>query len=254
MTPQEHELISGLFDRLSRLEAQPRDAEAERAIAEGLSRAPHAIYALVQTVLVQDEALKAANARIEQLQAAVGAGGQATRAPGGFLDNVRDALFGHPEERRPSSVPPVGAPQRPAYPPPPPSAPQGGAMPQGGYAPAGQGPSFLGTAAAAAAGTIGGSLLLGGIRSMLGGIGQGPFAGTFGGLAGTPVEVIHESVRPQDSPWADSGDLSDQAGASDIDRDDGAFADSGDADTGADYADDDDGSFDDDSGGGSDYA
>jgi uncharacterized protein len=249
MTPQEHELISGLFDRLSRLETQPRDAEAERAIAEGLSRAPHAIYALVQTVLVQDEALKAANARIEQLQAALGSGGQAARPPGGFLDNVRDALFGHPEERRPSSVPPVGAPQRPAYPPPPPppNAPQGGAMPQGGYAPTGQGPSFLGTAAAAAAGTIGGSLLLGGV-------GHGPFAGTFGGLAGTPVEVVNEYVRPQDSPWADSGDLADQAGASDIDRDDGPFADSGDADTGADYADYDDGSFDDDSSGGSDYA
>jgi len=252
MTPQERELIYGLFARLSGLETQPRDGEAERAIAEGLSHAPHATYALVQTVLVQDEALKAANARIEQLEAALGSGGQAARAPGSFLDNVRDALFGQPEQRRPSSVPPVGAPQRPAYPPPPPYAPQGGAVPQGGYAPTGQGPSFLGTAAAAAAGTIGGSLLLGGIRSLLGGAGHGAFAGTFDGLSGSPVEGINQSGRPQESPWADSGDLADQAGASDIDRDDGSsFVDSADADT---DADDDDGSFDDDSGGGSDYA
>ena len=31
---------------------------------------PHAVYALVQTALVQDEALKRANGRIEELQAA----------------------------------------------------------------------------------------------------------------------------------------------------------------------------------------
>ena len=101
------------------------------------------------------------------------------------FDNMRDALFGHPEERRPSSVPPVGAPPRPNYAPPPPSSPppppsygpQGGGMPQG-YQPPSGGPSFLGTAAAAAAGTIGGSLLLGGIRNMLGGGGHGAFTGT----------------------------------------------------------------------------
>ena len=54
MTPQERQLIVELFDRLATLERQPRDPEAERAIAEGLARAPHAIYPLVQTVLIQD--------------------------------------------------------------------------------------------------------------------------------------------------------------------------------------------------------
>jgi len=56
MTPQERQLIDDLFDRLSKLENSPRDAEAEAAIRNGLRRAPNAIYALVQTVLVQDEA------------------------------------------------------------------------------------------------------------------------------------------------------------------------------------------------------
>jgi len=262
MTPQEQELINGLFERLNQLEAQPRDPEAERLIAQGLSRAPHAIYALVQTVLVQDEALKLANARIEQLQAAAGSG-QASRASGGFLDNMRDALFGHPEERRPSSVPPVGAPPRPNYAPPPPSSPppppsygpQGGGMPQG-YPPPSGGPSFLGTAAAAAAGTIGGSLLLGGIRNMLGGGGHGAFAGTFDGLSGAqPVEVINEYGSPQDSPWAGGpDDLSGQAGVNDVGRD--AGYDSADAgyDAGGGDGDYDAGFDDDDSGGGSDYA
>jgi uncharacterized protein len=58
MTPQEHELVNELFDRLAELESNPRHPDAERLIADGLRRAPHAVYALVQTALVQDEALK----------------------------------------------------------------------------------------------------------------------------------------------------------------------------------------------------
>ena len=72
MTPQEQELVNQLFDRLAKLESNPRDPDAERLIADGLRRAPHAAYVLVQTALVQDEALKRANARIEELQAQVG--------------------------------------------------------------------------------------------------------------------------------------------------------------------------------------
>ena len=56
MTPQERQLVAELFDRLATLENSPRDPDADRAIAEGLARAPHAVYALVQTALVQDEA------------------------------------------------------------------------------------------------------------------------------------------------------------------------------------------------------
>ena len=67
MTPQERQMVDDLFDRLARLETAPRDAAAEHAIADGLARAPHAIYPLVQTVLVQDEALKRADARIREL-------------------------------------------------------------------------------------------------------------------------------------------------------------------------------------------
>ena len=70
MTPQERQLIDDLFDRLARLESAPRDPEAAAAIAQGLRKAPNAIYALVQTVLVQDEALKRANDRIQELEAA----------------------------------------------------------------------------------------------------------------------------------------------------------------------------------------
>ena len=69
MTPQERQMIDDLFDRLSRLESAPRDPDAVAAIAQGLRKAPNAVYALVQTVLVQDEALKRANSRIQELEA-----------------------------------------------------------------------------------------------------------------------------------------------------------------------------------------
>ena len=101
MTPQERELVVELFDRLAALENAPRDPDAEHAIAEGLGRAPHGAYALVQTVLVQDEALKRANARIAELE------GQGSEPPrqGGFLDTMRDALMGRDDRR--GSVPSV---------------------------------------------------------------------------------------------------------------------------------------------------
>jgi len=212
MTPQERQLVAELFDRLATLENSPRDTDAERAIAEGLARAPHGTYALVQTVLVQDEALKRAHARIEELE-----GGPAGEEPrqGGFLDNMRDALFGRDEPR--GSVPNVrqggagtsgvwgssaGA-----------GAPPAGAAPYGsapmGAAPVGTGGSFLGTAAASAAGVIGGAMLLNGIRSMFGhsaGAGSANPGLDSSGFAG--------------SPWSGGagggGDLTRQAGIDNI--------------------------------------
>ena len=72
MTPQERQLIDDLFDRLAKLEDAPRDPEAMSAIMHGLRKAPNGVYALVQTALVQDEALKRANDRIQQMEAALG--------------------------------------------------------------------------------------------------------------------------------------------------------------------------------------
>src|SRR6185369_3519158 len=152
----------------------PRDSAAERLILQGAQRAPHALYALVQTALLQDEALKRANARIEELQAELGGGEEPQQRQGGFLDSMRDALgLGEPR----GSVPNVragGAPWRGAEP--------GGGYPpqQAGYPPQmapgygggpafGTGGSFLGSAASTAAGVLGGALLLDGIRSMFGG-------------------------------------------------------------------------------------
>lgn len=198
MTPQERQLIDDLFDRLAALERAPRDPEAGLTIARGLERAPNALYALVQTVLVQDEALRRANARIEELEAGA--------APsGGFLDSMRETLWGKDAAR--GSVPSVRlaqasrethAPVWNTNVPAPPAQP----------AAFGNGSSFLGTAAAAAAGVIGGSLLLNGIRNMMGG--AQAFAGpdAFGGERG-------ETRQPWNSD-ASGGNLAREAGLNDI--------------------------------------
>ena len=206
--------MAQLFDRLATLESAPRDPDAEAMIREGFRRAPNAAYALVQTVLLQDEALKAANAHIQQYEQSTGTQQQANEPPRSFLDSMRDNLFGREEPR--GSVPRVpqgGAPvappgyrqdpwgQQPGY--------QAGA-PMQAPPPSGGGGSFLGTAAAAAAGMIGGSLLMGGIRSAMGGHGAGsPASGAFDSLTG----------RGEGTPWGGSAagsDLSRQAGLDDI--------------------------------------
>src|SRR5437762_7671792 len=101
MTPEERDLVAELFDRLSTLEDAQRDPEAERLIKDGLRQAPNAVYSLVQSVLVQDEALKRADARIREL------GGEVAEDvhPKGFLDSMREALFGRDDRR--GSVPSV---------------------------------------------------------------------------------------------------------------------------------------------------
>ena len=118
MTPQESQLVNELFDRLAKLETVPRDPDAERLIADGTRQAPHAAYALVQTALLQDEALKRANARIEELQAQVdGAEQPPEPRQGGFLDSMRSAFAPHeprgsvPSVRAPSAPPPGYPPQ-----------------------------------------------------------------------------------------------------------------------------------------------
>lgn len=95
MTPQERQLVDDLFDRLSKLESAPRDPDAIAAISDGLRKAPSAVYALVQTVLLQDEALKRANSRIQELEG--GAGEQ--HPSGGFLDSMRETVFGQNPQR-----------------------------------------------------------------------------------------------------------------------------------------------------------
>jgi hypothetical protein len=242
MTPQERQLIDDLFDRLAKLESAKRDPEAMSAIMQGLRTAPNAVYALVQTVLVQDEALKRADMRIQELEAAAGQQNQS----GGFLDSMRDAIFGQnqPQGSSHGSVPNVRAPEmagggrpawntgqvlqqnqapgqynQPAY-----GQPYGGAQQQPS-AFGGGGGSFLGTAAAAAVGVVGGSMLAGSLRSMMGGSGNhqafGDTASHNGGI---------EDRRPAGDQ--SGGELARDAGINDIGSS-GRRADNSDNDSGS---------------------
>jgi hypothetical protein len=206
MSPEERSLVIELFDRLATLEDAQRDPQAERLIKDGLRQAPNAPYALVQTVLVQDEALKRADARIRELEGA----GQKRDEDTSFLGTMRDTLFGG--EKR-GSVPTVrpGASEQgmsPAW--------RTGAQPTAPLTatpapPLGSGGSFLGTAAAAAAGVIGGSLLLDGIRSMMGHPGG--------------AHAAFDSSAGGSLPWsggAAASELAHQAGIDDIGRTTGA--------------------------------
>jgi hypothetical protein len=226
MTPEERDLVADLFKRLAELERNPRDPEAERLVREGQQRAPNAVYALVQTVLLQDEALKTANDHIAALEDELA---QAKAQPpqpqpqqaGAGKWNTGAVLRG--------SVPSVGRADQPMGVPPAYDRDRGGyaesyrdAPTQGGYggpfggAEPSRGGGFLGTAAAVAAGAIGGGLLLNGIRSALGGQSQGssPFSGAFDHLTGG---------RKPEAGNAGSDELARAAGLGDIGRSDSPF-------------------------------
>jgi hypothetical protein len=231
MTPQERQLVDDLFDRLSKTESAPRDPDATAAISQGLRNAPNAIYPLVQTVLLQDEALRRADDRIQQLENQLQGAPQQGQGGGGFLDSMRGAIFGQGQSQ--GSVPNVRPPdvgnsrpvwnsgqvlqqsgrydQQSGY-----GQPQGGGygQPYGGPQTPGSGMmgggsgggSFLGTAAAAAAGVVGGSLLLNSIRGMMGGSHQG-----FG-------DSSLANRATGSSPWSDNSNssLARDAGVNDI--------------------------------------
>lgn len=177
MTPQERDVIAGIFDRLRQAANQPRDPEAERFIADRLREQPYAVYAMAQSIYVQEQALANQQAQLEQAQAEVE---QLRRQPapqppaqqsGGFLSGIFGG--GASQPARSGSVP--SFPQRGAAPQPasPPwggqaPAPQQGMMPQQGMGaapgpwqnqaaqPPGRGGGFLAGALTTAAGVAGG--------------------------------------------------------------------------------------------------
>jgi uncharacterized protein len=210
MTPEEKNLISGLFDRLSQASDQPKDLEADQLIRSKVSENPGAPYVLAQSVLVMQQALGNAQNRIAALekQIAEASSKQETRQGGGsFLSGVA-SLFGGGQQQRatppppppsqaapPPQAPPIvplqaQQPQGYGYPPPPPSSPQQAPRPGGG---------FLQGALTTAAGVAGGTLLVQGIENLIG-HNPGPFSGTFAPSGGEfggerPVEETTEVVN-----------------------------------------------------------
>jgi hypothetical protein len=157
MQQQERDLIADLFNRLQQFESQSRDPEAERLIAGYVQRQPASPYLLVQTVLVQEEALKQARARIAELEEKAKAAGTGSS----FLGSApRIGPWGSAPNQ-----PGQQQPERQQVPVPPPAQPWGAAPTQ---AAAAGGGGFMRSALATAAGVAGGALLFQGISSMFG--------------------------------------------------------------------------------------
>jgi hypothetical protein len=178
MTPQERDLILGVAQRLRNANLTQKDRDAEQLILAEIGSQKDALYVLTQVVIVQEEGLRHAQETIQQLQST-------PQGHGGFLSS----LFGGGSG---------------AAPPPPPAA----APPAGGGSGIG---TFLGTAAAAAAGAVGGQLIYDGMHRFFGEHSMpGPQAGGF--LGGNPVsppgsgrDVADFRNEPRDTAYSGGG-------------------------------------------------
>ena len=175
MTPDERKMLADLFDRVQSAAANRRDPEAEAFIADNIRHQPYAPYLLAQAVIVQDEGLKNAASRIEQLERELAEARAQPAGGGSFLGS----MFGGSSARAPEPVPqrqPQGSPwgnQRGG------SVPSVGAQQSGGWGgqpmqqqpmqPAPQGGSFLKGALGTAAGVAGGMMLANSLSGLFSG-------------------------------------------------------------------------------------
>jgi hypothetical protein len=154
MTPQDREALQSLLTQLTQIHGLNKDPEADLLIREAVARQPDAPYLLVQRALLLGAALDQARARTaEQARAA---------------QRARDEVLDPPQASWARGAPSTATP--------PPSA---------GAAAA---PSFLGQAAATAAGVAGGAFLFQGIEDLLGHHGS-PFS-TDDGATALPTEDV----------------------------------------------------------------
>jgi uncharacterized protein len=175
MTPEERQLIAGLFDRMRSYGSPEKDREALAMITEAMRTVPDAPYMLVQLVLAQEHALQEAGTRIQELEQQVrNAEGSATRPQPGSGSFLGGLLGGGRPASQPTgtSVPPVASRAVPStqdddrrpWTQSPPGQP--GAQPMAAEPASG---GFLRSAMATAAGVAGGVLAAGAIRDLLGG-------------------------------------------------------------------------------------
>jgi len=105
MTPQEQDLITQLLERLKQTDVQGKDLQAEALIKAGIAAQPDAPYLLVQTALIQNMALEAAQARIAELEQQLAAAQRAGAKPTSFLGNRTGSVPASPAAQ-PAEAPP----------------------------------------------------------------------------------------------------------------------------------------------------
>jgi uncharacterized protein len=175
MTPDERQLITGLFDRMRGVGSVEKDRDAETLINQCVRQLPDSAYMLVQSVLVQEHALRQADQRIRELEHQVQrleaqvAESRPTQSGGSFLGGLFGGAKTEAQAQPPlrGSVPVTGRP-----------SPGLGGQPLGAAAASPsdrsaaaqpwEGGGFLRSALATAAGVTGGMLLADTIRGMIG--------------------------------------------------------------------------------------
>ena len=92
LNPEDRRAIEGLFDRLAEAERRTpdRDREAEDLIRAEIGRLPNAPYYMAQTIVVQQQGLEAADARIKELEAQLAQREQRQRSPWDRADDGYD--------------------------------------------------------------------------------------------------------------------------------------------------------------------
>ncbi|MFN0302135.1 MAG: DUF2076 domain-containing protein [Burkholderiales bacterium] len=163
MTPQETGLLNEFLSQLTQVRGIIKDPDADTLIAKATAQQPDATYLLVQRSLLLDQALDEAKQQIEKLEGELrGTRAQPAAAGGGFLSGV--SAWG----RKPAAAPAFAGTTRQ------PAASMAAASQAAPSAMGGGGGSFLGRAAATAAGVVGGAFLFQGISQLMGNRGHTP--------------------------------------------------------------------------------
>ena len=190
MNTQERQIIDDLFDKLREAERQsnPREPEADNHIRSRVAAQPGAPYCMAQTIVMQEQALQSAQARLAELEDELS---RRASGGGGFLSG----LFGGgqpsapPIQPRPDNMQgsPLGAAAGSSRW----AAPAPGMT---GAHPAGRG-GFLAGAGQAAISVAGGMML----GALLG--------SAFGGGQANAAEAEKPQPEPQPAAAEDSGDF-----------------------------------------------
>jgi len=232
MSPDDRQFLASLFDRVRGAASTQRDEDAETFINQSVRDQPYAPYFLAQAVIMQEQGMKAAADRIQQLEARVheleqqGADNHPQGQSGGFLGGI-GSLFGGGQQQR-AAAPQGGNPQQQGrlYDDYARNAPQqqqpgpwgGQPQPSGPWSQQAAAPSaggsFLRGALGTAAGVAGGVMLAESLSSLfsphLGGTGGGLFGGNAGsGRFGAADYAQDAAQDAQDDDYDDSSDNSD---------------------------------------------
>jgi hypothetical protein len=197
MNSQEQRLIEDLFTRLQSVSSADKDEDAAQHIRDLVARFPDAPYYLTQSVLVQEQALSRADARIkelEQLGRQTQSGGQ--RSATSFLSSSVPQAG----QREPDAPQPVERPDR---------------SPWAQSAPARSG-GFLSSALSTATGVAGGMFLADSIRNLFGG---------GGGILGTASAAQNQAALDKAQDEAQDAEDDAQQARQDTAADDAALDD-----------------------------